>query len=153
MRVREIRDSDRPWLRDFIAAQWGLPVVSTSGPYDPSRLSGFVAEDDELQTMGAVTYRISEGECEVVTLNSLQENRGVGSALLARVRQLADGDGLRTWLITTNDNINAIRFYQRRGMDMRALHCDFADEVRRWKPDIDDRAGGIQFRHALEFSY
>ena len=152
MLIRELQDSDRPWLRDLVVREWGLPVVSISGTHDPSVLPGFLALDHD-QTVGAVTYRLSDDECEVVTLNSLHENRGVGSALLARVRRLADRDRRRTWLITTNDNINAIRFYQLRGMDLRALHRDFAEEVRRWKPDLDDRAGGIRFRHALEFSY
>jgi ribosomal protein S18 acetylase RimI-like enzyme len=153
MIIREIGESDRSWLRGLIAREWGLPVVSISGTHDPSSLAGFVAEDDD-ESLGAITYRLTEHQCEVVTLNSLHPRRGVGSALLAAVKAVADGDGRRLWLITTNDNIDAIRFYQLRGMDMRALHRDFVEEVRRQKPTIDDHASGdITFRHAIEFSY
>jgi len=54
--------------------------------------------------------------------------------------------------MTTNENIDGIRFYQRWGMDLVALHRDFADTVRAIKPAIaHDRPGAIPFRHALEF--
>jgi hypothetical protein len=153
MELRGIEDPDRSWLREVVASEWGLPVVSVSGAYDPSTLPGFVAEDTGRQ-LGVVTYHLSEGECEVVTLNSLQEGCGVGTALLAAVKRLADLQLRRLWLITTNENINAIGFYQRRGMDMRALHRDFVEEVRLHKPGLDDHpAGLIPFRHAIEFSY
>jgi ribosomal protein S18 acetylase RimI-like enzyme len=79
---------------------------------------------------------------------------GVGSALLAAARRLADERGLRLWLITTNDNVGAIAFYQRRGMELTALHRDFAQVVRALKPELPrDGLAGIEFLHALEFSY
>jgi len=152
MLVRAIRDSDRQWLRDLISSEWGLAVVSISGAYDPSALSGFLAEEDG-DIVGAVTYRLTEHECEIVTLNTVCEGHGVGTALLAAVRQLADERHRRLWLITSNENINAICFYQRRGMHMKAIHRDFVDVVRHWKPELSDNTGGISFRHAIEFSY
>ena len=151
--IRELRESDRPWLADLMTRAWGLPVVSISGVYDSSTLPGFVS-DEPGGPAGAVTYHLTEGGCEVVTLNSLHPGRGIGSALLAAVKRRADEDGRRLWLITTNNNVDAIRFYQRRGMDLRALHRDFVDEVRRHKPRLNDHgADGIPFRHALEFAY
>ena len=151
--VRELGDSDRSWVHRLVESEWGLPVVSTSGNYDPSTLPGFVAEQDG-ERIGVLTYRLAAGECEIVTLNSLREGLGAGSVLLATARRLAEERALRLWLITTNDNIRALRFYQRRGMDMRAIHRDFVDTVRRHKPfGPDDRAGEIAFRHAIEFSY
>jgi GNAT superfamily N-acetyltransferase len=153
MSVRPLEDTDRTWLRDLIVREWGLPVVSVSGTYDPSTLQGFVA-DGSTRRLGALTYRLTANECEVITLNSLVERNGVGSALLTAAKALADREACRLWLITTNDNINAIRFYQRRGMDMKALHRRFVEEVRRRKPLLDDHAhGGIPFRPAIEFSY
>jgi GNAT superfamily N-acetyltransferase len=153
VRIRDLNAADRPSLTEWIVREWGLPIVSISGTYDPSTLPGYVAEvDDEL--VGAITYNLSDSGCEVVTLNSLRERLGIGTALLARVKKLADQEGLRLWLITTNANVDAIRFYQRRGMDIAALHRDFVDVVRRFKPeDTDHENGGISFRHAIEFSY
>jgi hypothetical protein len=104
--------------------------------------------------IGALTYRAATGEIEIVTLNSAVENRGVGSALLVECHRLADGAGARLWLITTNDNLRAIAFYQRRGMDMVALHRDFVDVVRLSKPALATASTGeIPFRHAIEFEY
>lgn len=151
MDVRELADDDRAWLRTLVETAWGLPVVSISGLHDPSTLPGFVAWLGG-ERSGALTYRLSEDGCEIVTLNSLREGRGIGSALLTAARQVADRKGVRLWLITTNDNIPAIRFYQRRGMDLCRLHRDFIDTVRAAKPQIAAAAtDGIAFRHALEF--
>jgi GNAT superfamily N-acetyltransferase len=153
MRIRAGGPEDREWLGAVLRTQWGLPVVSVSGPHDPSAYPFFVAEEGG-ERVGVVTYLPGEGDCEVLTLNSFRQGRGVGSALLDAVALVARDNGWRLWLITTNDNIRAIRFYQQRGMDMVALHRDFVETVCRAKPGID-RSGhdGIGFRHAIEFSY
>ena len=74
--IRKSNDADRAWVRALMEEMWGLPVVSISGAYDPSDLPGLVAEVDGSH-LGLLTYRIGAGECEVVTLNSLQEGRGL----------------------------------------------------------------------------
>jgi septum formation protein len=160
--VRPVADADRPLVSDLVGAKWGLPVVSVSGLYDPGTLPGIVAEQNG-ELLGVLTYRVNESDMEVVTLNSLIEGRGIGSALLAEARRMAEASRSRLWLITTNENLRAIAFYQRRGMEIAALHRNFADDVRRAKPGNDgegqqhggqeDRAEGIVFRHAIEFEY
>lgn len=42
----------------------------------------------------------------------------------------------RIMLITTNDNLNALRFYQKRGFDMVRLYQDAVNEARKIKPEI-----------------
>lgn len=151
MDVHTLADEDRTWLRTLVESEWGLPVVSVSGLYDPSTLPGFVAWLGA-ERAGALTYRFGEDGCEIVTLNSLAEGRGIGTALLNAARRVAVQRGVRLWLITTNDNVRAIRFYQRRGMDLYRLHRDFIDTVRAAKPQIEGAStDGIPFRHALEF--
>jgi len=150
--LRELDDGDRPWFRDLIDKAWGLPVVSISGAHDPSEFPGFVAYEGDAR-VGAVTYRFADGACEVVTLNSVTPGRGIGTALLAAARTVADQRRARLWLISTNDNIRAIEFYQRRGMDIVAIHRNFVDVVRTYKPSLVDATDGIPFRHAIEFSY
>lgn len=146
--VREIGTDDRPRLRRVIAEHWGLPLVSVSGAYaDPSELPGFVAEAGG-DLLGALTYVIGRDGIEVLTLNNWSERRGVGTALLARVHQLAQERGLRLWLITTDDNPEAIRFYERRGMRRVAVYPDFVRRVRDHKPDVNG-----DFRDAFEYSY
>jgi GNAT superfamily N-acetyltransferase len=150
--VRPLEAHDRPWLHDQLVRRWGLPVVSVSGAHDPSAYPGFVAEE-EGRTLGVATYRTTGNDCELITLDAMERNRGVGTRLLAAVKSVADGSACRLWLITTNENIDAIRFYQRRGMDLRALHRDFDQLVRRHKPSTSEAIDGIAVRHALEFSY
>ncbi len=151
--VRELGDDDRQWLRELVETEWGLPVVSVSGAHDPGQFPGFVAERHG-ERLGALTYRQDANGVEVVTLNSLIEGRGIGSKLLAEAHRVARATGRRLWLVTTNENLEAIGFYQRRGMDMVALHRDFVEEVRRSKPDLESTpAHGIEFRHAIEFEY
>ena len=78
---------------------------------------------------------------------------GAGWALLDGVRSEATRRSCRRlWLVTTNDNTRALRFYQRWGLDLVALHRGGVDRARReLKPGIpatgDD---GIALRHELE---
>jgi ribosomal protein S18 acetylase RimI-like enzyme len=44
----------------------------------------------------------------------------------------------RLWLITTNDNTPAIRFYQRQGMRVVAVHHNAIVDARRIKPEIPE---------------
>jgi hypothetical protein len=126
-----------------------------TGSYDPTDLPGLVAESDAAgELCGALTYRQSPSGFEVVTLNSLVEDRGIGSTLLAEARRRAGAAGLRMFLVTSNENMRAMGFYQRRGMDMVALHRDFAVAVARSKPAALNAANdGIAFRHGIEFEY
>ncbi|MNV93512.1 hypothetical protein D3C71_1882140 [compost metagenome] len=56
------------------------------------------------------------------------------------------------WLITSNDNTRAIRFYQKRGLDLKAVHRDAITEARKLKPSIPlIGMDGIPIRHELEF--
>jgi ribosomal protein S18 acetylase RimI-like enzyme len=146
MDVRPLEDEDRAWAAATVSNQWGLPIVSISGLHSPAELPGFVATEADGR-LGLLTYRTTDDDCEVVTLNSLRPNEGIGTALLRAVKQKADERGLRLWLITTDDNSDALRFYENRGMTRRALHRDFVTVVRRHKPD----SGG--YRDAIELSY
>jgi ribosomal protein S18 acetylase RimI-like enzyme len=150
MRVQPIDVSHRDWLTQLLEQYWGLPVVSISGAHDPTLLPGFVAEDSG-ELVGAVTYRTTDSECEVVTLNSLRPRAGVGTELLGAVKTVAERNGLRLWLITTDDNPSAIAFYEHRGMSRRAVHANFVDSVRSHKPQSPHGQPG--YRDAIEFSY
>jgi ribosomal protein S18 acetylase RimI-like enzyme len=150
--VRPVAEHDEAWVRETLAARWGeVRVVSRGAVWDPVALPGFVAEADG-RLIGLVTYRPGEGECEIVTLDALEERRGVGTALVASVMDAARASGLtRVWLITTNDNLDALRFYQRRGFALAALHRGALAESRRLKPSIPDvGAFGIPIRDELE---
>jgi ribosomal protein S18 acetylase RimI-like enzyme len=117
----------------------------------PEALTGFVAERDR-EAVGLATYRIDGDECEIVTIDALVEGEGIGTALLDAVADAARAARCRrVWLITTNDNLRALRFYQRRGYVLVALHREAIAESRRLKPSIPETGEhGIPIRDELE---
>jgi len=102
--------------------------------------------------VGLVTYRIDGGECEIVSLDSAVEGAGVGSALLDAVKTLAVYVPCkRLWLVTTNDNVSALRFFQKRGFRLVAVHRNALDESRKLRPDIPlIGSEGIPLRDEIE---
>ena len=142
---------------DVLAQAWqdshaGSTIISRGHAHNALELPGFVAEQDG-KIVGAITWHRDGDAFEVVTLDGFVENRGVGTALLSAAVEQARREGARrAWLITSNDNIRAIRFYQRRGWNLVAIHRDAITEARKTKPEIpllgnDD----IPIRHEVEF--
>jgi ribosomal protein S18 acetylase RimI-like enzyme len=78
---------------------------------------------------------------------------GLGSRLLEAARKRAYDLGCRRlWLITTNDNEPAMRFYQRRGMRIAAIHRGAIAESRKLKPEIAlVGVGGRPIEDEIEF--
>lgn len=153
IRIRHIEPGDRSWVvRQLEDAFADVTVARKGGLIDASALPGFVATDGE-GLVGLLTYDASHGECEVVAIISTEERRGIGRALMDAVREHAVAAGYRRlWLITTNDNTRAIRFYQRWGMDLCAFYRHGARRSRRLKPSLPERgADGIWLDHELEF--
>ena len=150
--LRPLNDANRARVREFITRRWGAEIVVAHGVvYHPHELPGFVAwRGDEMA--GLVTYHIEGNACEIVTIDSVQPGAGIGTALVDAVKTLARQTGCtRLWLITTNDNLNALRFYQKRGFALVAVHRHAVDEARKVKPQIpligDD---GIPLRDEIE---
>ena len=152
MEIRSLDETDRGWVTELIRERWGAETVVGHGVvHTPHKLPGFVAHERG-ETLGLATYALAEGGCELVTIDSLVEGRGVGTALLEAVAEAARRAGCRrVWLVTTNDNLPALRFYQRRGFVLTALHRDAVAKSRDLKPEIP-RFGndGIPIRDELE---
>ncbi|NJP95716.1 GNAT family N-acetyltransferase [Nonomuraea sp. FMUSA5-5] len=151
--VREIRPGDLPAVTRVLTESWGgttLMVLGSGRQVDAAKLPGFVAEA-EGELAGLVTYLEDGGSVEIASLDAVLPGRGVGRALLDAVRAVAAERGAtRLWLITTNDNTHALRFYQRYGFDLVALHRNAMDRVRAIKPGIPAESDGIPIRHELE---
>lgn len=141
------------WATEILYKTWGSPLVVSRGRlHDASKLPGYIAVQGR-EPVGLTTYHIAGDECELVTLNSLRPKLGIGSALVAAVKEKAINENCRRlWLITTNDNTSAIRFYEQRGFQLAALHKDALLESRRLKPQIPlVGEDGIPIRDELEF--
>jgi ribosomal protein S18 acetylase RimI-like enzyme len=109
-------------------------VVAHGVVYEPVTLPGLVAEEDG-RVVGLLTYHLAGDACEIVTIDAFDEGRGVGTALVDAVRALGFA---RVWLITTNDNVVARRFYEARGFRLVAVHEGAVDRSRELKPEIPE---------------
>ncbi|GAB4129423.1 MAG: GNAT family N-acetyltransferase [Roseiflexaceae bacterium] len=143
--IRRLAIADRGMLLDFFEQHWGGPMMVTRGQITHAdQVEGFVWEQAG-EWLGLITFVMRADDhgdggcasCEVTSLDSMAERRGIGSALLdaviaeARLRSAA-----RLWLITTNDNLHALRFYQRRGWRLVALYPEAVSAARQIKPGI-----------------
>lgn len=150
--VRHIDESDRAWINRILTDRWGSTTIVSRGVlHIADELSGFIAADESVP-LGFLTYRFEEDACEIVSLDSLAEGRGIGSALLRSVEEAArEKKCKRIWLITTNDNLLALRFYQRRGYLLGALYRNAIEQSRQVKPQIPIIGkDGIPLRDEIE---
>jgi GNAT superfamily N-acetyltransferase len=154
-RIRPISPSDLLWILDLAEKRWGTNRVVTRGKiYEIKQLPGFIALNSS-ERIGLLTYSISNSEFEIVTLDSLVENIGVGTALISQARSLAEHAAChRIWLITTNDNMPALRFYQKRDFRLVAVHQNALDYSRTLKPEIPlIGLDGIPLRDEIELEF
>lgn len=153
--VRELASLDREWVRDFLLTyNHATRVVSRGRLHQANQLPGFVAYY-EGNPAGLLTYHVEENEFEVVTLHTARQSQGLGTALLEAAREKACQIGCRRlWLITTNDNLPAIRFYKRRGMRLVVVHRHAVRESRKLKPEIPKTGlDGIPIEDEIEFEF
>ncbi len=151
--IREISSSDREYIFSRISESWGSCLVASKGRlHDTRLLKGFVASSGK-SIKGVVIYRVENSDCEIVVLNSFAESKGIGKALVLQILKTAKTERCRrVWLITTNDNTKAIRFYQKNGFEMKALHKDAINLSRKLKPEIPWTGNdGIPIKHEIEF--
>ena len=136
--IRVVEEQDRAWVNGLIKSQWGDDSVVIHGEiYFPERLPGFIACKPDEVAAGLVTYQIRAEVCEIITLNSLIENQGVGSMLLAAVREEAEkANCSQLCLTTTNDNQDAIEFYKNRDFRLVEIRKGAVDKARQIKPSI-----------------
>ncbi|MCA0456381.1 MAG: GNAT family N-acetyltransferase [Chloroflexi bacterium] len=135
--VRQVEANERPLVAAFLEAQWGsVQIVSRGCVHEADQLPAYFAIWDD-QLVGLVTYHIKGDECEIVSLDSLMVRIGVGGALIeAVVQKAAYHNCKRLWLITSNDNLTALGFYQRRGFRLVAVYQGAIDASRKIKPSI-----------------
>jgi ribosomal protein S18 acetylase RimI-like enzyme len=144
-------ETDEAWAESVLDAEMGGRLQARRGElHDVLSLPGVVAEVDG-ERVGILTYRVDDEGCEVAVMVALRRQSGVGTALLDALRAEVGGS-VPLWVVTTNDNLEALRFYQRRGFVMRALRPGAVDQAREsLKPSIG-RIGehGIPLRDELE---
>jgi GNAT superfamily N-acetyltransferase len=135
--IRAATAGDREAIVALLRERWGgETMVVHDTVYRPADLPAFVAVDGP-DLVGLVTYEPGIDSWHVLSFDSLVPGHGIGSALLDRVESAARAAGsLRIALVTTNDNVAAIRFYQRRGYRIASIDSGAVDRARRMKPSI-----------------
>ena len=149
MRVRLADASERPAAVALLVGRWGDPIVVRSQTYAIDACDIFIAGDFE--GLAAVSGR-DRPIAELVAIIAFSRHRGIGSALLRSIIDRLQGfETLR--LTTTNDNLEALRFYQRRGFRLQALRPGAVDAARAHKPTIAAVGEyGIPIRDELELT-
>ena len=135
--VRRVVERDRPSMKEFLAEHWGdSRLVNTYSDHEGSELPGFIVYVDGF-IVGLLTYHLRGDSCELVSINSTMSGHGIGSMMLRSLEDEATQEGCtRIWAITTNDNLQALRFYQKRGYALKAIYENSLAELRQKKPSI-----------------
>ena len=149
-------DEDRTWVAALSAATWGSEKVIVFGDDGPGLLDALVLPSliawRSGERVGWLAYREDADSCEIVSLVAVEAFRGIGSALLRSLAVACRASETRkVRLVTSNDNLTALRFYQRRGFRLAALYRDALDHARALKPGLPQLGqDGIPIRDMLE---
>jgi pimeloyl-ACP methyl ester carboxylesterase/ribosomal protein S18 acetylase RimI-like enzyme len=147
--VREKGADDQRWVEELLQERWGGHIIAVHGAsYDAATLPALVAGHRD----GVATYRIDGDRAELITLDARAPGQGTGTALITALVQRLEECGVRELCVTTtNDNLRALRFYQRRGFRIAAVRCGAVDDGRRLKPSIANLGQhGIPIRDEIE---
>lgn len=155
LNLRSVTKKDTKWVNDITIREWGSDFIITNNKiYKPKDLAGIIVEENS-DRVGILTYIIENNDCKIITINSFQTNKGIGSLLVNELKRIAKEKGAKRILLeTTNDNLNALRFYQKRGFQIIAVYPNAIDKVRKKKPQIPLMGeNNIPLRDALELEF
>lgn len=153
MTTESITDQNRSVINGFIMDHWYTTQMVLRGKIiDMTKVHGIACFENNV-VIALITFIIYDDLLEITSLDSLREKQGTGTMLVEKAIQTAKAQGLKkVVVITTNDNINAIGFYQKRGFDMAKLYRNALDVSRNLKPEIPlIGENAIPLRHEIEF--
>ena len=151
--IVKLTENIRDKVNKILMEEWEATDIIIRGEIiDGTKLDGFVALKDN-EIIGLITYMIENNECEICSLNSFVENKGIGTALINKVKEYSkENNCIRLKLITTNDNIRGIEFYQRWGFTFANIYINAIENSRKLKPEIPMYAdNGLPIRDEIEF--
>jgi len=147
---KEKTAKDNPAILEIVPHCGSVVMVTRGKIHKVEDLDGILVYKDE-KIIGLGLYRI-ENDCEIVLLETFMQNQGIGTQIIEKIKEKAIAQKCeRIWLITTNENINALRFYQKRGFYFSNLYKNAIEESRRIIPEIPKMEDGIEIRDEIEF--
>ena len=152
VRVLSGRAKDRVAVEAFLGEHGSLRVARRGELLDSLDHPALLAWVGDV-LVGVATYVVDGEACELLTLHAQHQLAGVGTALVdAVVRSARESGCRRLWVVTTNDNVDALRYYQRRGFRLTQLRPGAVDVSRETlKPEIPPvGAHEIPLRDELE---
>ncbi|GIE92418.1 GNAT family N-acetyltransferase [Actinoplanes regularis] len=150
--VRAATVADETFIRETLSDAFGSTMMAVHDELIDARGAAAAIAERGGRRLGLITYREDQaGGWEIVSLASVEPGAGAGTALLTWLTEQARRSRIsRLWLVTTNENVDALRFYQRRGLDLVRLDRDAVLRARKLKPSIPLEENGIPIRHELE---
>jgi len=152
MEYIEKTDNENKAVSEIIKG-WGSDILVSRGKIHRAEdLDGILVYDNE-KIAGLGLYTIDNHDCEIVLLETFVHNKGIGSQLMESIKEIARAKNCnRIWVITSNDNIDAIKFYQRKGFNISNIYINAIEESRKMKPEIPHIGNyGIPIRDEIEF--
>lgn len=148
LRTATEEELERDW-REFTG---GSPVIGVLRSYEPGDVEGLIWKDTESTLRAVVAWWIDGGRAEIVSLHAEPTGSGAGTqAMNAAEDELRRRGVTKVVLATTNDNVRALKFYQKRGYRLVRLHLDAMDKVREIKPGVPELGqDGIPLRDMWE---
>ena len=136
-----------------IIGGWGSDILVSRGKiYRAEDLEGILVYDNE-KIIGLGLYHIIDYNCEIVLLETFVQNKVIGTQIIKKIKEIAKTKNCRRiWLITSNDNIDAIKFYQKNGFCIVNIYINAMEESRKIKPEIPYIGNyDIPIRDEIEF--
>lgn len=155
MEIRLTLLEEKNIVKELFIKEWNSDImISKNQKHFVENLESIIAVVDK-EIIGLLTFNIINKQAEIVSLDSFNEGKGIGTKLLDFTLNYFKNLNLdRIWLITSNDNCHAIRFYQKRGWKMVNIHFNAIEEARLLKPQIPMFGyDGIPILHEIEFEY
>jgi ribosomal protein S18 acetylase RimI-like enzyme len=152
--INKIETTDKNKVNEFLQVEWGstVMVLREGEIFDLKDEEGFVLYDKD-KIIGLITYRITNNSCEILSIDSKIENKGIGTALVEKVIEFAKNNKCSLiHVITTNDNLRAIGFFKKRGFRLVKLYVNAMGAVRKIKPEVPQLGlDNIPLKDELEF--
>ena len=150
--VKDIVLEERKKINNFILKRWlSLRMILRGKIVDLKNIDGFYIEDKN-NIIAVITYRIVGFSLEIISLDSVYENKRIGSLLINKIKAFANECNLKNIIvITRNDNLRALGFYQKKGFILNKVFFDSIKQACKLKPEIPIKnKNGILIRDEIE---